>query len=302
MAALKRTPTTSTTDALRIAVSDGVTLHCTSTGSGAPVLLLHGFPETRRSWDLQVPALVAQGYRAITCDLRGYGESDKPKSGYDLTTLARDVERLIDQLGAPVRVVGHDWGGAIAWQLFETCPEKLFNVTVINCPHPRAMTRALLRNPRQRKRSWYMFFFQLPLLPERWLRARDGRNLSSLFRAGSPGHASVPPALIAEQTRTLLAPDGLRGPLAYYRTAFQLRPSTVRALRAPLRKSTRPVTLIWGEADSCLGMELIDGSERFAPNLRVELVPNAGHFVHQERPDVVNELLLAALTRTEGDA
>ncbi|HEY6557547.1 MAG TPA: alpha/beta fold hydrolase [Polyangiaceae bacterium] len=303
MDALIQTQTSPETHVSRVTVADGVALHCVSTGKGTPVLLLHGFPETHRSWDLQVPALVASGYRALRCDLRGYARSDKPASGYDLPTLARDVERLIDQLGAgPVRVVGHDWGGAIAWQLLETCPEKLLNVTILNCPHPRAMTRALLRNPRQRRRSWYMFFFQLPSLPERWLRAHGGKNLSRLFRAGSPGESRVPEALIEAQARALIGPDGLRGPLAYYRTLFQVNRSALAALRAPLRRSARPVTLIWGEADSCLGIELTFQSDRYAPNLRMQLVPSAGHFAHQERPELVNELLLAALARTEAPA
>lgn len=288
------------TDASRIRVADDVALHCVSSGDGEPVLLLHGFPETHRSWDLQVPALVAAGYRAVRCDLRGYAQSDKPATGYDLPTLARDAERLIDRLGPePVRVVGHDWGGAIAWQLLETCPEKLKSVTVINCPHPRALAKALLTNARQRRRSWYMFFFQLPALPERWLSARNGRNLALLFRAASPGHRHVPKALIDAEVRALVEPDGLRGPLAYYRTAFQVNRRAARALREPLRRSTRPVSVIWGEADSCLGLELIVGSDRYAPNLRVQLVPGAGHFAHQERPELVNELLLSALARTE---
>src|SRR5687768_10931714 len=133
MVALTRTLPSHEADVSRIPVADGVALHCVSSGSGDPVLLLHGFPETHRSWDLQVPALTAAGYRAVRCDLRGYAASDKPQGGYDLPTLARDVERLIDGLGPrPVRVVGHDWGGAIAWQLLETCPEKLLNVTIVN--------------------------------------------------------------------------------------------------------------------------------------------------------------------------
>jgi pimeloyl-ACP methyl ester carboxylesterase len=300
MDALTHTPTPHETDVSRIRVADGVALHCVSSGRGDPVLLLHGFPETHRSWDLQVPALVAAGYRAVRCDLRGYAASDKPAGGYDLPTLARDAERLIDELGPrPVRVVGHDWGGAIAWQLLESCPEKLLNVTIINCPHPRALAKALLTNGRQRRRSWYMFFFQLPSLPERWLSARDGRNLALLFRAASPGERHTPRWLIDAETRALVQPDGLRGPLAYYRTAFRANANAIRSMREPLRRSTRPVTVIWGEADSCLGLELIVGSDRYAPNLRVQLVPGAGHFVHQERPEVVNELLLAGVARTE---
>jgi pimeloyl-ACP methyl ester carboxylesterase len=275
-----------------------IRLHYASAGSGKPVVLLHGFPETHRSWDLQVPALVDASYRAVTPDLRGYGESDRPRSGYDLATLAADVVSLIDELGSgPVNLVGHDWGGAIAWHLATHHAEKLERVVILDCPHPALMARALRKNRTQRRRSWYMFFFQLPLLPELWLKKNDGENLARMFRAGSPGEHAAPPSLIEAEKRALLAPGRLQPALAYYRTAFRAGlPELVRGpARARLRPIEVPVTLIWGEADSCLGLELIDGSERYAPLLNVHRVPNAGHFVHQERPDVVTPLLIDAL-------
>ncbi len=277
---------------------NGIRIHSVVHGEGPTVLLLHGFPETHRSWDLSVPALARAGYRTVTPDLRGYGLSDRPRSGYDLDTLSDDVAGLVDALGGdPVALVGHDWGGAIAWHTASRYAERLRELIVIDCPHPALMARAMRSNPRQRWRSWYMFFFQLPALPELWLAANGGRNLSRMFRARSPGAAAVPRELLEEQTRQLLGRDGLRGPLAYYRTMF--RSSFVPMLTgrvddgyAPIKL---PVTVIWGEDDSCLGTELIDGTERFAPALTVHRVPGAGHFVHQERPDVVNALLLEAL-------
>ena len=135
-----------------------------------------------------------------------------------------------------------------------------------------------------------MFFFQLPLLPERWLKKNDGENLARMFRAGSPGEHAAPSELIDAEKRALLSPGRLGPALAYYRTAFRVSlPELLRGPAAtPLRPIELPVTLIWGEADSCLGLELIDGSERYAPLLNVHRVANAGHFVHQERPEVVN--------------
>jgi pimeloyl-ACP methyl ester carboxylesterase len=162
------------------------------------------------------------------------------------------------------------------------------------------MARALLGNPRQRQRSWYMFFFQLPLLPEMWLTKDGGRNLSELFRRGSPGEARAPREIVEAETKELIEEGGLHGPLAYYRTAFRRNFRTLvsgrRQRPAPI---DTPLTLIWGEADSCLGLELIDGTERIARRLVVHRVAGAGHFVHQERPEAVNELLLAALARTD---
>jgi pimeloyl-ACP methyl ester carboxylesterase len=275
-----------------------IRLHYASAGSGRPVVLLHGFPETHRSWDLQVPALVNASYRTVTPDLRGYGESDRPHSGYDLATLAGDVVELIDSLGGgPVNLVGHDWGGVIAWHLASHHADKLERVVILDAPHPALMARALRKNRVQRRRSWYIFFFQLPLLPERWLSKNDGENLARMFRAGSPGEHATPRELIEANKSALLAPGRLGPALAYYRTAFRTGlPELVRGPAGPRHRPIElPVTLIWGEADSCLGIELIDGSERYAPLLNVHRVPNAGHFVHQERPDVVNRLLIDAL-------
>ena len=275
-----------------------IRLHYVSAGSGRPVVLLHGFPETHRSWDLQVPALVNASFRAITPDLRGYGESDRPRSGYDLSTLAGDVVELIDALGGgPVNLVGHDWGGAIAWHMAMHHASKLERVIILDCPHPALMARALRKNRVQRRRSWYMFFFQLPVLPELWLKKNDGENLARMFRAGSPGEHAAPRELIEAEKRALLEPGRLGPALAYYRTAF--RAGLPELVRGPVKRALRPielpVTLIWGESDSCLGLELIDGTERFAPLLNVHRVANAGHFVHQERPEVVNSLLIDAL-------
>jgi pimeloyl-ACP methyl ester carboxylesterase len=275
-----------------------IRLHYSSSGTGKPVVLLHGFPETHRSWDLQREPLVAAGRRVITPDLRGYGKTELARAGYDLDSLAGDVVALIDELGVrSVDLVGHDWGGAIAWHVATHHAHRLDRVVILDCPHPALMARALRTNPVQRRRSWYMFFFQLPGLPERWLARDDGRNLARMFRAGSPGEHAVPRELIEAEKRALLEPGRLRAALAYYRTAF--RRGLPELIRGTPRQALRPieldVTLIWGEADSCLGLELIDGTERFAPRLSVHRVPDAGHFVHQERPDVVNRLLVDAL-------
>ncbi len=262
-------------------------------GSGAPVVLLHGFPETHRSWDLQVPALRDAGFRAVTPDLRGYGRSEHPPSGYDLDTLAADVVSLVDHLGAGrVSLVGHDWGGAIAWHVATRYPDKLDRVVVLDCPHPALMARALRTNGRQRRRSWYMFFFQLPRAPEHWLAKNRGANISRMFRQ-RPG----PPGIVDAETRALIGPDALRGPLAYYRTMFRDNLGTLLGgnLDGDYTSIDPPVTLIWGESDSCLGTELIDGTERFAPRLAVHRIADAGHFVHQERPDAVNRILIDAL-------
>lgn len=276
----------------RIVVSAGARLHYVVGGAGPTVVLLHGFPETHLSWSLQIPALIAAGFRVAALDLRGYGASDRPAAGYDLHTLASDVSALIHDLGEDrVRVVGHDWGGAITWHLAAHRPWLLERAVVLNCPHPSSLARALRENPRQIRRSWYMFFFQLPLLPELWLRRRGGQNLARMFRE-RPG----PDEIVDAQRRALLEPDALRAALAYYRTALRQGAADLVRGRLPhYPKIKLPLTLLWGTEDSCLGLELIDDSERWAPELAVTLIEDAGHFVHQEQADRVNRLLVNAL-------
>ena len=278
---------------------NGIHLHAAISGTGPPVMLLHGFPETHRSWDLQVPVLVEHGYRVIVPDLRGYGASDRPETGYDLDTLARDVVALASAVAeGPVSLVGHDWGGAITWHVASHFPNAITRAVILDCPHPVLMARALRKNPEQIRRSWYMFFFQLPRLPELWLARRGGDNLTRMFREGSPRASDAPPEIVDAERRALLSPGALTAALSYYRTAFRDNARRlVTGTDAAYPLIERPVTLLWGEADSCLGLELIDGSERYAEDLSVHRIADAGHFVHQERPEAVNPLLLSALGR-----
>ncbi len=274
---------------------NGTRLWVEREGEGPPVLLLHGFPETHRSWDLQVPFLVQHGYSVLRPDLRGYGRSARPETGYDLGTLAGDVAELIQKLGlAPVRLAGHDWGGGITWEVATRFPELVERICVLACPHPVLFAKALRTNRRQMRRSWYIAFFQLPRLPERWLTKNGGEKLAKMFREGSPGRGRAPKEIVEAARTSLASSEALRGPLAYYRSAFRSgarRPPTAAAYP----KIEAPLTLIWGEADSCLGMELMDGTERFVEDLEIRVVSDAGHFVHQESADEVNDLLLRAL-------
>ncbi len=276
---------------------DGTRLHVVEAGTGPPVVLLHGFPETHRSWDLQVPALVSAGFCTLAVDLRGYGQSSRPRAGYDLPSLADDVAGVVRELGTgKVAVVGHDWGGAITWELCARHAELFDRAVILACPHPWLMLRALRRNLRQLRRSWYMFFFQLPRLPERWLSKNGGANLARMFRDRPPQTKAEREILDAE-VQALLETDALPAALAYYRQVFR---DNARALLtgaglrpAPLQL---PVTLVWGQQDSCLGTELIHGTNELVRHLHVHVVEDAGHFVHQERPDQVNALLVRALT------
>lgn len=276
---------------------NGVRVHYVDAGSGPPVVLLHGFPETHRSWDVTWPTLVEHGYRVIAPDLRGYGYSARPADGYDLDTLSDDIAALIEHLElGPTRVIGHDWGGAIAWQVATRHASRVARAIILDCPHPVLLAEALRSNRNQLRRSWYMFFFQLPLLPKLWLLAGRGRHLASMWRDG-PLAGRAPRATVDAQRESLRSLSRLSAPLAYYRTAFRTNAAGLLLGQPPsgYSKIEVPVTLIWGAEDSCLGQELIAGHERFTHQLRVHVIPEAGHFVHQEAPELVNPLLLAAL-------
>ena len=279
--------------------TNGIRLHYVAVGAGRPVVLLHGFPETHRSWDLQLPFLAERGFRAIAPDLRGYGESDRPRRGYDLGSLADDVAGLIDGVcGGKAALVGHDWGGAIAWHAAARHAARLETAVAIDCPHPAAMARALLTNRRQLRRSWYMFFFQLPVVPALWLARNDGANLGAMWRTDAE-----PSELVRAERAAVARVGSLAGPLAYYRTAFRQNASSLITGRSRYEDAASrvPVTLIWGAEDRCLGVELMAGHERYAQQLRTHVVPGAGHFVHQEKPAELNALLFHALTVAPSD-
>jgi len=265
---------------------------------GPLVLLLHGFPELSRSWRHQIPALAAAGYRAVAPDLRGYGLSGLA-GPYDLGTLARDVRELVWALGSErATVVGHDWGGAVAWASATYHPEVVERLVVMNCPHPAVMAAELLRNPRQLARSWYMFFFQLPLVPE-WVLCRDGASaVGRALRGGSHVRAAWPREETAPYQAAMLRPGAARAALGYYRSIFRRPAALRRAGRA--RPIGVPVLVVWGARDRFLGRETADGV-KLGPYLaagnrpQVVFLEEAGHFVQSEAPDRVNEVLLAWL-------
>ena len=265
---------------------NGVRLHCVVEGEGPLVLLLHGFPETSHAWRKQIPEL-ARRFRVVAPDLRGYGRSDKPSGvdAYRTPVLADDVAGLVRAFGVErAHIVGHDWGGAVAWAFAMLHPDAIDQLVVLNCPHPAVMARALRSNWRQIRRSWYIFAFQLPWLPERIL-ARDGaRAIKDALRRSAKRPETFTEADLELYARAFSTPGAATGAINLYRAA-------VRA-RIPARKIAAPTLLIWGEDDSALGIELTRGMEAlFVRPPRIEYLPETSHWVMEERPDVVNRLL-----------
>jgi len=262
---------------------------------GPLVLLLHGFPELSESWREVLPVLGAAGFHAVAPDLRGYGGTDRPSHGYDLDTLAADIYQLARHLqpGRPVHVVGHDWGGAIAYHLAARHPEVVDRLVVINCPHPAVMARRLW-HPAQLARSWYMFFFQLPWLPEKKLSQNDGAVVPRFVRRALVNKDRVPPERLQPYADNFAKPEAARAALAYYRTAIRgtLTPWGLRRMLSGYPRIRAPFLLIWGEEDIALRRELTyDLEPWFEHPPQVHYLPGVGHFVTLEAPEQVSALL-----------
>jgi pimeloyl-ACP methyl ester carboxylesterase len=273
----------------RFADINGIRMHYVEAGSGSETLVfLHGFPEFWYSWRHQIEAFAPE-FRVVAPDLRGYNETENA-GPYDTGTLQEDVAALIRHLGEEkVHLVGHDWGGAVGWLLAINRPEILRSYVACNIPHP-AMFQRGIRNPRQLLRSWYVFFFQLPWLPEKFLARQRYQQLAKLLiddtRPGTFTREDIKAYLEAWRRQ------GLAGGVNWYRAA--LRQS--QPLPDP-PVVTVPTTLIWGEDDRALGKELTFGTEEFVPDLTVHYLPDTSHWVQQERPTEVNQFIREHLER-----
>ncbi|WP_437994749.1 alpha/beta fold hydrolase [Sorangium sp. So ce185] len=279
----------------RFTERSGVRLHYVEAGEGPLVVLLHGFPELWYSWRHQIPALVEAGYRVIAPDMRGYNLSDKPRGvgAYAIDELTADVAALIEASGAEraAAVVGHDWGGGVAWAFAMRYPALLERLVILNCPHPQKLL-AGFRTARQLRKSWYMFFFQLPRVPE-LIAQRSGY---ALLREALKNDPQRPGALsdddLARYVASWSQPGALTATINYYRAMF--RPGSLRGLSKPARVDV-PVLVIWGEHDRYLGAELAAPDPELVPNARLARIPDASHGVLYDRPERVNQLLLEFL-------
>jgi pimeloyl-ACP methyl ester carboxylesterase len=273
--------------------ANGLRFHVAEQGSGDRLALcLHGFPESWFSWRHQMPHLASLGYRVWAPDLRGYGRTDRPKgvSSYSIDALVADVGGLIDASGArSVTLLGHDWGGAVAWAAAIQRVRPLERLVVMNCPHPALFFQGL-RSFAQLRRSWYMFFFQLPWLPERMLSADGYAAIGKAFRGMAVDKSRFPDEVLDEYKRDASNPGALTAMLSYYRAMFRGRPvSRMRALTR--EKLDVPTLLIWGEEDAALGKELTYGTDRVVERLDTRYLPGVSHWVQQEAPEAVNRIL-----------
>jgi pimeloyl-ACP methyl ester carboxylesterase len=277
--------------------ANGIRFHALAAGphDGPLVLCLHGFPELARSWRHQLPALGEAGYRAVAPDLRGYGDTEL-RGPYDVATLVEDVAALVTALGRERAVlVGHDWGGGVAWSAAAFRPSLVERLVVLNCPPPAELFRALVRSPAQLGKSWYILFFQLPLLPERRMAANGAEVVARALVGGAHRRGVWPPDELAAYREAFARPGRAKAPIDWYRAAFRraIRPGR----RRPPRRVAAPTLVLWGVEDRFLGSELVS-PDRLRRTLAEGNVPtvvwieDAGHFVQNEAPDRVNAELL----------
>jgi pimeloyl-ACP methyl ester carboxylesterase len=275
-----------------------IRLHCVSQGEGELVVLLHGFPEFWYSWRYQIPAL-ARYFKVVVPDLRGYNDSDKPESGYDLDTLTADIQGLIKQLGyVKAHIVGHDWGGAIAWNLAQKFPQSLDRLAILNAPHPQRWLTEIGGNFDQLQRSWFILACQLPGLPE-WLIQLNLREfVKNIFQNEAIRKGAFTADLTKIYQDALAKPGALSAALNYYRQLMS--PGTLLQTLARSPKPVKSPTLVlWGENDSFLSPKFTEGLDKLiqAP-FELKLVPQCGHWIQQEVPHLVNRELISFLRQS----
>jgi pimeloyl-ACP methyl ester carboxylesterase len=270
--------------------TNGVSLHVVTDGpkDGPLVILLHGFPEYWYSWRHQIPFLADQGFCVWAPDQRGYNESDKPDgvSAYSVAELAKDVIGLIDASGRDkVYLVGHDWGAVVAWWTAIHYPERLHKMAVLNVPHPVVMERTMRTSLKQLRMSWYIFFFQLPFLPELGFKRRGGRDMAeAMQRTARKGTFSDED--LDRYREAWAKPGAVTAMINWYRAIFRARP--------PIPRDTRirvPTLLIWGARDVALSRQMAQPSIDMCDDGRLVLIEEATHWVQHDEPERVNQLL-----------
>jgi pimeloyl-ACP methyl ester carboxylesterase len=239
-----------------------------------------------------LPVLAELGFTAWAPDLRGYGGTDRPAGigEYALEKLLDDVAGLIHASARrDVVLIGHDWGAVIAWLFAMRHPDAIQRLVIMNVPHPAVFERGI-RRPRQLLRSWYVFFFQLPWLPERMLLARGARAVRNAFRGMAVHKEQFPDEVLDVYARAALQPGAATAMIHYYRALLRGGGAKrQRALGYPIIET--PTLMIWGQHDSALGPELADGTDAFVPDLTLHRIHDASHWVQQDVPERVNGLL-----------
>ncbi|MGB1286064.1 MAG: alpha/beta fold hydrolase [Aggregatilineales bacterium] len=280
--------------------TNGIKLHTFIAGDkdGDPIFLLHGFPEFWYAWRRQIPYLVGSGYRVIVPDLRGYNLSDKPDgiASYRISTLARDVAGLADALGYNTfNLVGHDWGAAVSWWVATMFPQRLKKLIILNVPYPSIMAAEFRKfNLSQLRKSWYMFFFQIPALPEALMSMNDYKNIADMIQNdANPG--SFSDADMDLYREAWGQPGAMKSMLHWYRAMIQsgTGENTDNQPRQSSPDAKLRITvstlILWGEQDVALDVDLAHLSLKICDDGKLHTFPDATHWLQHDEPDAVNQ-------------
>jgi pimeloyl-ACP methyl ester carboxylesterase len=271
-------------------------LHYVEAGDGPLIVLLHGFPEFWYGWRRQIRPLAAAGFRVVAPDTRGYNRSSRPDgvAAYDVGKLADDIHELIHERGAAsAHVVGHDWGGSIAWALAMNHPEVVDRLAILNAAHPRRLSQGL-HHPGQLRKSWYFFFFDLPDVPETVVHANNWHFFRHFLHDARPAYT---PEELDAYIDAWSQPGAATAMINYYRSSVRTSPKTAEAQIRPI---SAPTLVIWGQKDRFLGPELAEPEHEDVPNLdRVERLEGASHWVHHDEHERVTDLLAQFFARAQ---
>jgi epoxide hydrolase 4 len=296
MSAFSWTPSPDSGISQRFIDANGQRFELAECGSGDRLALcLHGFPELNYSWRFQMPMLAARGWRVWAPNLRGYGASSKPGAvnDYRLDTLIEDVAALIDAAGAKeVMLIAHDWGAIIAWHFAIKKLRPLTRLVIMNVPHPKVGEREI-KHWRQFKKSWYIFFFQLPWLPEWMMGAKGARGIKGAFYNMAVDKSRFGKDVLQIYANAALRPGALKSMINFYRAL--LRTPDFRQIGGG--DIVTPTLMIWGEEDSALNIHCTEGTEQWVPHFTLHRLPGVSHWVQQEAPDQVNQILESWLDR-----
>jgi epoxide hydrolase 4 len=296
MSAFSWTPSPDSGISQRFIDANGQRFELAECGSGDRLALcLHGFPELNYSWRFQMPMLAARGWRVWAPNLRGYGASSKPGAvnDYRLDTLIEDVAALIDAAGAKeVMLIAHDWGAIIAWHFAIKKLRPLTRLVIMNVPHPKVGEREI-KHWRQFKKSWYIFFFQLPWLPEWMMGAKGARGIKGAFYNMAVDKSRFGKDVLQVYANAALRPGALKSMINFYRAL--LRTPDFRQIGGG--DIVTPTLMIWGEEDSALNIHCTEGTEQWVPHFTLHRLPGVSHWVQQEAPDQVNQILESWLDR-----
>lgn len=261
--------------------------------SGKLALCLHGFPEHSFSWRFQLPLLADLGYQAWAPNLRGYGNTTRPQGvgAYALEDLMADVGGLIDASGASETVLlAHDWGAVIAWYFAMRKVRPLDKLVICNVPHPQAMQKSL--GWQQLKKSWYIFFFQIPGLPEYLFGRNDAQAMADVMAGSAVDTTNFGPEVGEVYRRNAAQPGALTAMINYYRGLLRGGGAKrQQALGLPVIET--PTLMVWGEDDVALTKESTYGTEDYVSDLTLRYLPRVSHWVQQEQPETVNAMIKA---------